>query len=392
MFDDRGLVGRLAIACTIFVLSAANSPGGENPGKRKPTGDRTGSVAASDKKTSDTKPPGKKTLDMTPIVQLICDPRVQADLSLNERQVQAVQAAYAKIEPRFWLLRDMNVGPGADEKAEAASSLRTELRTILQPPQATRLEQLLLQAQGWPGVTSEAVVRAVRLSTDQLRDIEQVIEQTQTDIKKISVSSDLPDARQKSIQELRKREGASIQKLLSKSQRNGLSELVGTTYDLSAVRPLTFQAPELKQVDEWINSPPLKLADLRGKVVAFHFWAFGCINCVHNLPHYTKWHDELASKGLVVLGMHTPETEAERNVAALQKKVAENAINYPVAVDHDAQNWSAWANSMWPSVYLVDKKGRVRYWWYGEMNWQGTEGEKFMRQQIEVLLAEKPLP
>ena len=132
--------------------------------------------------------------------------------------------------------------------------------------------------------------------------------------------------------------------------------------------------------------------DLRGKVVAFHFWAFGCINCVHNLPHYTKWHDEMASKGLVVLGMHTPETQAERNVVALQKKVEENAIRYPVAVDHDAQNWAAWANSMWPSVYLVDKKGRVRYWWYGEMNWQGTEGERFMRQQIEVLLAEKPLP
>ena len=123
--------------------------------------------------------------------------------------------------------------------------------------------------------------------------------------------------------------------------------------------------------------------------MAFHFWACNCINCVHNLPHYNKWHEELAGRGLLVLGIHTPETAAEREIATVRAKVDEHAIRYPVAIDHDNANWKAWANSMWPSVYLVDKRGRVRYWWYGEMNWQGAKGEQFMRQKIEELLAER---
>ncbi len=186
----------------------------------------------------------------------------------------------------------------------------------------------------------------------------------------------------------RTEEGNAIQTLLSPAQQQTLAQLVGAPYDLSSVRPLTYAAPELVEVEAWINSPPLKMADLRGKVVAFHFWASGCINCIHNLPHYAKWHEEMADKGLVVLGMHTPETRIEHSIDNLHGKVAEYAILYPVAMDHDAGNWKAWANSLWPSVYLVDKTGRVRYWWYGELNWQGAQGEQFMRQKIEELLVE----
>jgi peroxiredoxin len=187
---------------------------------------------------------------------------------------------------------------------------------------------------------------------------------------------------------LRREEGESIQKLLSDAQRRKLAEMVGQPYDLSTVPPLTFAAPELEETDGWVNSKPLKLSDLRGKVVAFHFWAFNCINCVHNLPHYNAWQRKFASRGLVVIGMHTPETAAERDRSALEEKIREHQIAYPVASDHENGNWRAWANSMWPSVYLVDKRGRVRYWWYGELSWQGAQGEAAMRKRIENLLAE----
>jgi peroxiredoxin len=91
-----------------------------------------------------------------------------------------------------------------------------------------------------------------------------------------------------------------------------------------------------------------------------------------------------------VLGIHTPESAGERNVDNIRRKMTENGIEFPIAVDNDKANWNAWANNMWPSTYLIDKKGYVRYWWYGELNWKGTEGEKMFREKIEELLAESP--
>jgi len=91
----------------------------------------------------------------------------------------------------------------------------------------------------------------------------------------------------------------------------------------------------------------------------------------------------------VVIGVHTPETDAERDVDNLRNHVREVGMAYPVAVDNASENWSAWNNNMWPSVYLVDRRGHLRYWWYGELNWEGAKGEEFLRQKIEELLAER---
>ena len=100
------------------------------------------------------------------------------------------------------------------------------------------------------------------------------------------------------------------------------SRLAGSPFDLSQVRVVACQAPELRDVERWINSEPTSMADLKGRVVALHFWAFGCSNCVNNLPHYKDWHARFARQGLVVLGIHTPETAAERSLASLEEQVA----------------------------------------------------------------------
>ena len=91
----------------------------------------------------------------------------------------------------------------------------------------------------------------------------------------------------------------------------------------------------------------------------------------------------------MIVGVHTPETQGEREVDRVRKKVEENQMAYPIAIDNSSSNWTAWSNSWWPSVYLIDKCGGVRYWWYGELNWQGAEGEKIMRRRIEELLVEE---
>ena len=93
-----------------------------------------------------------------------------------------------------------------------------------------------------------------------------------------------------------------------------------------------------------------------------------------------------------MLGIHTAETAAERDGANVRKAALEAGLTFPILIDQDRLNWDAWGNSMWPSVYLIDKQGYVRYWWYGELNWKGAEGERRLRKRIEELLDESASP
>ena len=92
---------------------------------------------------------------------------------------------------------------------------------------------------------------------------------------------------------------------------------------------------------------------------------------------------------MAVIGVPTPETEGEKNIEAVRKKVKDNGMKYAVAVDSQGKTWAAWGNRWWPSIYLIDKKGNVRYRWDGELNWNEVKGEEIMRQKIKELLAEK---
>ena len=127
-------------------------------------------------------------------------------------------------------------------------------------------------------------------------------------------------------------------------------------------------APELKGIDDWVNSNPFTLKDQKGKVVILHFWTFGCINCIHNYPAYAAWHKDFSEKGVTVLGVHTPEFDGEKVVDKIKAKVKDNKIEYPIAIDNGRKTWQAWENQFWPAVYLIDKRGDVRFRWYGELN------------------------
>lgn len=90
----------------------------------------------------------------------------------------------------------------------------------------------------------------------------------------------------------------------------------------------------------------------------------------------------------MIVGVHTPETNPERNSDKVIEKAKESGFNFPIVIDNEHKNWKAWGNSIWPAVYLIDKQGRLRYWWYGELNWNEAGGQETMGKRIEELLAE----
>jgi len=141
-------------------------------------------------------------------------------------------------------------------------------------------------------------------------------------------------------------------------------------------------APELVTGD-WINSEPLTLKDLRGRVVLIEFWTFGCINCRNTLPFVKSWHERYGDKGLTVIGVHTPEFAEERIVENLRREVASLGITYPVLIDNDYRTWNAYDAYAWPTLVLLDKQGRIRLKHVGEGDYDKTE------RLIQQLLAEK---
>jgi cytochrome c biogenesis protein CcdA/thiol-disulfide isomerase/thioredoxin len=146
------------------------------------------------------------------------------------------------------------------------------------------------------------------------------------------------------------------------------------------------QAPDFQRISAWLNSKPLTLASLRGKVVLVDFWTYSCVNCIRTLPYIKSWYDTYRKDGLVVVGVHTPEFAFEHVLGNVERAVSSFGIDYPVAVDNDYGTWNAWGNRYWPAEYYIDRQGHVRYAHFGEGQYAETENV------IRTLLAEKDLP
>jgi cytochrome c biogenesis protein CcdA/thiol-disulfide isomerase/thioredoxin len=148
-------------------------------------------------------------------------------------------------------------------------------------------------------------------------------------------------------------------------------------------------APDVHDISAWINSRPLSLTGLRGKVVLVDFWTYSCINCLRTLPYLKAWDARYRSKGLVILGVHTPEFAFERDLGNVRAAVKRLGIGYPVALDNGYGTWKAYSNNYWPADYLVDQAGRVRNVHFGEGDYAKTE--RNIRLLLEAGKA-SPLP
>ena len=129
----------------------------------------------------------------------------------------------------------------------------------------------------------------------------------------------------------------------------------------------------LERADEWLNSPPLTASALRGKVVLVHFWTYTCINWLRTQSYLRAWADKYKDKGLVVIGVHTPEFRFEKNIDNVRREVKALRVDYPVAVDSEYVIWRAFNNNYWPAQYFIDAQGRVRHTHFGEGSYDQSE-------------------
>jgi len=155
---------------------------------------------------------------------------------------------------------------------------------------------------------------------------------------------------------------------------NDTSKTTRTASDTMAdMLPVEGTLPSLDGAVEWLNSPPLTAAALKGKVVLVDFWTYSCINCLRALPYVRAWAEKYKDQGLVVIGVHAPEFAFEKNIANVKKAVSDLKVDYPVAIDNNYAIWRAFNNQYWPAHYFIDAEGRIRHHHFGEGDYDNSE-------------------
>ena len=152
------------------------------------------------------------------------------------------------------------------------------------------------------------------------------------------------------------------------------------TANEAALLPIEGMLPSLDGAVEWLNSPPLTAAGLRGKVVVVDFWTYSCVNCLRTLPYVRAWYDKYKDQGLVVIGVHAPEFAFEKDIDNVKRAVKDLKVDYPVAIDNDYAIWRAFDNRYWPAHYFIDAEGRIRHHHFGEGEY--AESEEIIKQLL----------
>jgi thiol-disulfide isomerase/thioredoxin len=157
----------------------------------------------------------------------------------------------------------------------------------------------------------------------------------------------------------------------------GLDESVSIIQD-SGIK----KAPNLVGISDYLNTTPEKLSkDMENKVILYDIWTYSCVNCIRTLPYITAWDEKYTDQGLLIIGIHSPEFEFEKNAENVQVAMEKYGIGYPVVLDNDMKTWKAFENNYWPRKYIADHQGNLRYDHIGEGGYQETE--KIIQQLLE---------
>ncbi|MDF0645149.1 MAG: redoxin domain-containing protein [Nitrospira sp.] len=160
-----------------------------------------------------------------------------------------------------------------------------------------------------------------------------------------------------------------------------LAVLAGILFTWAVVNAsVGMKAPDITN-QTWLNSDPLHLNELKGKVVMVEFWTFGCYNCRNVEPYVKRWHEKYTGQGLVVIGVHSPEFSREREVENVKRYLKEHDIRFAVPIDNDFSTWNKYGNRYWPAMYVIDRQGIIRHIRIGEGGY--TETEQWIKRLLK---------
>lgn len=324
------------------------------------------------------------------LLALLHAPETHQELKFTKEQVAELETLFGQIDGQWFQARILP----PDKQFLALETLEQKAHDWLEQhaskQQQTRLRQLELQAQSVRMLLRKDLAGELKLDTRQQEKFTELAKAT-TEAQALAQKAGAGEANkdaQKKATDAAAAEQKAVKTVLKANQQQQLAGILGEPFDLSKLNRIYPMAPEFVPVENWINTTPLTLKELRGKVVLVHFYAFQCHNCHANFEIYRRWHDELRAKGVVVIGIQTPETPREREPDAIKAAAVERKLEFPILIDLGSENWKAWGNTMWPTVYVVDKNGYLRQWWQGELNWQGATGDKTIEQVVEAALKE----
>ncbi|HEY2411661.1 MAG TPA: redoxin domain-containing protein [Pirellulaceae bacterium] len=331
-----------------------------------------------------------------PYWSLVHDQAVLDDLKLSPQQLADWRTTLDPLDLACFKLQNKSAADAKPALAKLLTETKAQLGKVLSAQQTQRLDQIVVRAQGPVALLRDDLAAKLNLTDKQRTEIRNAIsaardarEKLPRDLRAAKIET---AAAEKQYAKINETERDTVNASLTNDQKQKLSLLFARDFDTTKLGHTTYKAPDLVGDSKtWLNSPPLDSSYLRGRVLVVHFFAFGCSNCIHNYPTYREWQDKLAGKDVQLIGIHTPETQNERNVETLKTKLNNENLKFPVIVDNDKANWNAWGNSMWPTVYVIDRRGYLRTFWQGELKWQGATGDKQILQTIEQLLTEQQL-
>ncbi len=321
------------------------------------------------------------------LLKLLHAPEIQAELGLQPND-EKLLSLLREIDGPWWRSRNLPADKQQATVAELEKKMLESLKSVLSDSEIKRLREIEVQSQGTRALSRPGIAKAIGLDGKQKREILLAFTETDGVARKLLDKKGNDPTLVSLLATSRESEQKKINELLTNPQRIALSKVIGKPFDTANLKRVFPLAPELIDSGEWTGAAATSLAQQRGKVVLLHFYAFQCHNCVANFNHYNRWHETLSSKGVSVIGIQTPETAAERDATLVKQAAKDRGFQFPVLIDVKSKNWDAWGNTMWPTVYVVDKNGYIRYWWQGELNWQGATGDKSIESLVDELLAE----
>lgn len=326
------------------------------------------------------------------LLGLVHAPEVHKELKFSDKEISDLEALLRNVDALWFPARILPVDQQRAVTRKLESQVWEWLNTAASEEQRQRLWQLECYAQGSRILLRNDIAERISLQSSQqqkLAALARVTDESQLALSTTQFGDPQLKGLQEKAEKASKVEREGLMKIVRPEQWQKLKSLLGDPFDTTRLKRIYAMAPEFASVEHWINSTPLTMRGLRGKVVLVHFYAFQCHNCHANFGIYRRWHKELTDKGVVVVGIQTPETSRERDADAVKAAARERDLKFPIMIDLKSENWKAWGNTMWPCVYVVDKHGYIRFWWPGELNWKGATGDKTIEETVDSLLAEE---